>query len=280
MSMNLNIGAPTAAQLEKYDALILRLAGLGSAVVAFSGGVDSTFLLHAAHQALGDGVLAATASSATFPERELREAEAFCAENGIRQIVFPSEELSVEGFAHNPKNRCYLCKRELFGKILAIQREQGVAAVLEGSNRDDDGDYRPGLQAVAELGILSPLREGGFTKLDIRALSKHFGLPTWDKQSFACLSSRFPYGDTISVEKLSMVDRAEQLLLDMGFTQLRVRIHGNLARIELPPEQFPRFMAEETRQAVARAFKRIGFSYVTLDVQGYRTGSMNEVLAR
>lgn len=280
MSMNLNIGAPTAAQLEKYDALVRRLAGLGSAVVAFSGGVDSTFLLHAAHQALGDGVLAATASSATFPERELREAEAFCAENGIRQIVFPSEELSVEGFAHNPKNRCYLCKRELFGKILAIQREQGVAAVLEGSNRDDDGDYRPGLQAVAELGILSPLREGGFTKLDIRALSKHFGLPTWDKQSFACLSSRFPYGDTISMEKLGMVDRAEQLLLDMGFTQLRVRIHGNLARIELPPEQFPRFMAEETRQAVARAFKRIGFSYVTLDVQGYRTGSMNEVLAR
>lgn len=278
--MNLDIGAPTAAQLEKYDALVRRLAGLGSAVVAFSGGVDSTFLLHAAHRALGDGVLAATASSATFPERELREAEAFCAENGIRQIVFPSEELSVEGFAHNPKNRCYLCKRELFGKILAIQREQGVAAVLEGSNRDDDGDYRPGLQAVAELGILSPLREGGFTKLDIRALSKHFGLPTWDKQSFACLSSRFPYGDTISVEKLSMVDRAEQLLLDMGFTQLRVRIHGNLARIELPPEQFPRFMAEETRQAVARAFKRIGFSYVTLDVQGYRTGSMNEVLAR
>lgn len=280
MSMNLNIGAPTAAQLEKYDALVRRLAGLGSAVVAFSGGVDSTFLLHAAHRALGDGVLAATASSATFPERELREAEAFCAENGIRQIVFPSEELSVEGFAHNPKNRCYLCKRELFGKILAIQREQGVAAVLEGSNRDDDGDYRPGLQAVAELGILSPLREGGFTKLDIRALSKHFGLPTWDKQSFACLSSRFPYGDTISMEKLGMVDRAEQLLLDMGFTQLRVRIHGNLARIELPPEQFPRFMAEETRQAVARAFKRIGFSYVTLDVQGYRTGSMNEVLAR
>ena len=222
--------------------------------------------------------MAATASSPTFPERELREAEAFCKEGGIRQIVFPSEELSVEGFAHNPKNRCYLCKRELFGKILNIQKAQGIAAVLEGSNIDDNGDYRPGLQAVAELGILSPLRECGLTKLDIRTLSKHFGLATWDKQSFACLSSRFPYGDTINVEKLSMVDRAEQLLLDMGFTQLRVRIHGDLARIELPPDQFSQFMEEETRTRVVRTFREIGFAYTTLDVQGYRTGSMNETL--
>ena len=276
--MNLNIAAPTREQFEKYAALIERLKALGSAVVAFSGGVDSTFLLYATREALGDGVLAATASSATFPERELREAEAFCKRSGIRQIVFPSEELSVEGFVHNPKNRCYLCKRELFGKILNIQKAQGIAAVLEGSNIDDNGDYRPGLQAVAELGILSPLRECGLTKLDIRTLSKHFGLATWDKQSFACLSSRFPYGDTISVEKLSMVDRAEQQLLDMGFEQLRVRIHDNLARIELPPDQFPRFMEEETRTRVAKAFKEIGFAYTTLDVQGYRTGSMNETL--
>ena len=276
--MDLNIGAPTREQMNKYESLLEELRGLHSAVVAFSGGVDSAFLLHAAKEALGGNALAATASSATFPERELKEAEAFCHANGIRQIVFPSEELSVEGFSHNPKNRCYLCKRELFGKILNIQREEGIVAVLEGSNIDDTGDYRPGLQAVAELGILSPLRKGGFTKMDIRTLSKHFGLPTWNKQSFACLSSRFPYGDTINVEKLSMVDRAEQLLLDMGFTQLRVRIHGNLARIELPPEQFPRFMEEGTRQRVARAFKEIGFAYITLDILGYRTGSMNETL--
>ncbi|MBR1560435.1 MAG: ATP-dependent sacrificial sulfur transferase LarE [Clostridia bacterium] len=273
-----DIGAPTAAQLEKYSELLERLESFGSAVVAFSGGVDSTFLLYAAREALGDHVLAATASSATFPEREMKAAEAFCRERGIRQTVFPSEELSVEGFRHNPKNRCYLCKRELFGKILHIQREQGLAAVLEGSNADDEGDYRPGLQAVAELGIQSPLRALGFTKKDIRTLSKRFGLPTWDKQSFACLSSRFPYGDTISEAKLSMVDKAEQLLLDLGFRQVRVRIHGDLARIELTPDQFPRFMEDGMRLRVADALKQIGFSYVTLDLLGYRTGSMNEVL--
>lgn len=277
--MNSNeISAPTPEQLGKYRALVEYLKSLGSVVIAFSGGVDSTFLLHAAGEALGDRVIAATASSATFPERERKEAEAFCAQRGIRQIVFPSHELELEAYAHNPKNRCYLCKRELFGSILAIQREQGFAAVAEGSNTDDDGDYRPGLQAVRELGVVSPLRACGLSKQDIRALSRSFGLPTWDKPSFACLASRFPYGDTISVEKLSMVDRAEQLLMDLGFRQLRVRIHGNLARIELEPSQFSRFIEPRIRERVAAGFKEIGFDYTALDILGYRTGSMNETL--
>ena len=271
-------GAPTAAQLEKYENLLASLRALGSALVAFSGGVDSAFLMHAAREALGDSVVAVTAASPLFPEREQRDAEAFCRERGIRQVVFPTRELETEAFTRNPPNRCYLCKRALFGQILEIQREQGFAAVLEGSNVDDEGDYRPGMQAVKELGILSPLRACGFAKADIRALSRQFGLPTWDKPSFACLASRFPYGDAITPEKLGSVDRAEQLLLDLGFAQVRVRVHGNLARIELPPEQFPRFLQPDVREQVARAFREIGFAYATLDVQGYRTGSMNEVL--
>ena len=269
---------PTQAQLARYDALLDYFRGLGSVAVAFSGGVDSTFLLHAAHEALGDGAVAVTAKSCSFPERELNEARAFCEERGIRHFIVESEELDIEGFSHNPKNRCYLCKRELFEKIGKIAAGQGIAAVAEGSNLDDNGDYRPGLIAVAELGVKSPLRECGFTKADIRALSKQLGLPTWDKQSFACLSSRFPYGDEINREKLSMVDRAEQLLLDLGFRQLRVRIHGSLARIELEPDQIPRFMSGDIRPKVVEAFKEIGFTYVTLDLQGYRTGSMNETL--
>lgn len=269
---------PTQEQLSKYEALIAYLKDKGSVAVAFSSGVDSAFLLYAAQAALGDRAIAVTAASCSFPERELNEARDFCARRGIRQFVVESDELAIEGFSRNPKNRCYLCKRDLFQKIGTLAREQGAAFVAEGSNLDDDGDYRPGLQAVAELGVLSPLRACGFTKADIRALSKHFGLPTWDKQSFACLASRFPYGDEINREKLSMVDRAEQLLLDLGFRQLRVRIHGNLARIELLPEQFDRFMVPETRSRVAAALKEIGFAYVTLDLVGYRTGSMNETL--
>lgn len=266
------------ALLDKYGRLKDYLASLGSVAVAFSSGVDSTFLLYAAKEALGDRAIAVTASSCSFPERELNEAKEYCSRMGIRHFVIKSEELEIEGFSHNPKNRCYLCKHELFEKIGALAKEQGINEIAEGSNLDDNGDYRPGLQAVAELGVKSPLRHIGFTKQEIRELSRYLNIPTWNKQSFACLSSRFPYGDLINEKKLKMVDRGEQLLLDMGFHQLRVRIHGDVARIELLPEEFPKFMEEKTRLSVYKKFKEYGFSYVTLDVLGYRMGSMNETL--
>lgn len=266
------------ALLDKYDRLKDYLASFGSVAVAFSSGVDSTFLLYAAKEALGDHAIAVTASSCSFPERELKEAKEYCSRMGIRHFVIKSEELEIEGFSHNPKNRCYLCKHELFEKIGALAKEQGINEIAEGSNLDDNGDYRPGLQAVAELGVKSPLRHIGFTKQEIRELSQYLNIPTWNKQSFACLSSRFPYGDLINEKKLKMVDRAEQLLLDMGFHQLRVRIHGDVARIELLPDEFPKFMEEKTRLSVYKKFKEYGFSYVTLDVLGYRMGSMNETL--
>ena len=263
---------------QKMRKLSEYLAGLGSVAVAFSGGVDSTFLLQAAKDVLGDGVIALTAVSDFFPDRERREADAFCRERGIRQIICREEILKVPGVAENPANRCYLCKRALFEMFLAQAKRQGFSHVAEGSNLDDLGDYRPGLQAIAELGILSPLRECGFSKEDIRALSKEMGLPTASKPSYAYLASRFAYGEEITGEKLAMVDQAEQLLLDLGFTQMRVRIHGTLARIEVLPEDFPRLAEPALRREIAEKLKTYGFSYVTADLAGYRKGSMNEML--
>ena len=265
---------------QKYELLKEYIKSLGSVAVAFSGGVDSTFLLRTAHDVLGDKVLAVTASSCSFPERELREARKFCSENGIAHEVCESEELDIDGFRQNPVNRCYLCKHELFEKMIDIAAKKGFENVAEGSNMDDMGDYRPGLQAIAELEVKSPLRAAGLYKEEIRQLSKQLGLPTWDKPSFACLASRFVYGETINEEKLGMVDRAEQLMIDLGFRQVRVRIHDKLARIEVLPEEIERVTQPDIRKKINDGFREYGFAYVTLDLAGYRTGSMNETLEK
>ena len=263
-------------KLERLRALLRETRG---AVVAFSAGVDSTFLLKVAHEELGERVVAVTVRSHVFPKRELDEAMAFCRAEGVRHEILDIDELDIPGFAENPPDRCYLCKKTLFERLLAFAGDNGLASVLEGSNVDDDGDYRPGRRAIRELGISSPLREVGLTKNEIRALSRQMGLPTADKPSFACLASRFPYGERITAAGLERVENAEQWLLDagLGLTQLRVRSHGDMARIEVPPDAIPRLAA--SADEIAAVLKGFGFKYVALDLLGYRTGSMNETLA-
>lgn len=265
---------------EKYAKLLALFRSYGSAAVAFSGGVDSTLLLRAAHDALGDRALAVTAVSEFFPERERGEAAQFCRDSGIPYWEFRFEALAVEGVRDNPPDRCYRCKRALLETIVRIADERGLAVVAEGTNLDDRGDYRPGMRAVRELGVVSPLCEAGLSKAEIRELSRYLGLPGWDKPSFACLASRLAYGETITAEKLRRVEQAEDLLLAHGFRQLRVRVHGELARIEVPPEEIGRLAADGLRQQVCGALRDLGFRYVALDLDGYRTGSMNEALSR
>ena len=275
--------ATTVSKEEKLENLKNYLKELGSVAIAFSSGVDSTFLMKVAHDVLGEKAVAVTAVSCSFPVRELNEAKAFCERENIRQFICESEELDIDGFSKNPKNRCYLCKKELFSKILDIIHKNGIEYVAEGSNMDDNRDYRPGLQAVAELGIKSPLRHVGLYKSEIRELSKNMGLSTWSKPSFACLSSRFVYDETINREKLKMVELAEEYLMQFNLSQVRVRIHGEkesgiIARIELSPDEIEKMMKNEVRNKIYDKFKEIGFDYVSMDMFGYRMGSMNETL--
>lgn len=262
----------------KLDRLKKHLKELESVAVAYSGGVDSTFLLKIAHDVLGDNVIAVTARSSTYPEREFLEAADFVQKTEIRHIVITSEELDIAGFADNPTNRCYYCKRELLAKVIAVAQSNNIRHVVEGSNVDDLGDYRPGRQAIRELGVSSPLKEAGFGKEDIRILSKKMNLPTWDKPAFACLASRFPYGQKITGDKLHVVDQAEQFLLDLGFRQVRVRHHGNIARIEVSGAERNKFFNTDLMDRIYEKFKHLGFMYTALDLRGYRTGSMNEVI--
>lgn len=261
---------------QKLHQLKQNLKAYGHLAVAFSGGVDSAFLLKTAFDVLGSRVLAVTVQSDIFPEREGKEAKQFCERYGIRQIICSVDALKIPEFAQNPKNRCYLCKHKMMEVIKKAAKEQGMFHVAEGSIADDAGDYRPGRLAVAESGVVSPLLEAGLAKAQIRALSEQMGLPTWDKQSFACLASRFVYGEEITKEKLSMIDQAEQLLLDLGFRQVRVRMHAQMARIEVLPQDFERLLQDAVRRQVTEKFYEYGFTYVTMDLQGYRTGSMNQ----
>ncbi len=260
----------------KYENLLASLRGLGRVAVAYSAGVDSTFLLAAAREALGENAVALTAVTAAIPRREVAEAEAFCAAHGVVHRLVEVDALAVDAFRLNAPDRCYHCKKHIFSALWDAARSEGCAHLAEGSNLDDDLDYRPGHKAILELGVESPLRAAELTKAEIRALSEKLGLATAAKPSFACLASRVPYGEEITAEKLRRIDEAEQLLLARGFSQFRVRSHGDLARIEVPPSE--QQMLFDQREEVHDALRALGFSYVTMDLKGFRSGSMNEIL--
>jgi uncharacterized protein len=263
---------------QKRDELIRSLQQLESVAVAFSAGVDSTFLLAAAREALGDHVIAVTGKSVSFPEREQTEAADFCKSLGIEQIKVSVDQMAIPGFKNNPPDRCYICKKELFSAFIRAAAEKGYSYVAEGSNMDDLGDYRPGMRAIKELGVKSPLQAAGLTKAEIRLLSQEMHLPTWNKPSFACLATRIPYGDEITKEKLRMIENGEQFLFDLGFRQVRVRVHDSIARIEIEQSELKAFLDIHIFENVNQYFQALGFQYVTLDLGGYQMGSMNKSL--
>ncbi len=260
----------------KYDALKGLLKKCGSIIVAFSGGVDSTLLLKVASDELAANCLAVTVRSPVMNDCDIQDAQRFCKENDIPHKTIELNPLEIPGFAQNPADRCYICKKELFNRIAALSKQEGFAFVADGSNKDDLSDYRPGLKALQELEVLSPLQQCGFTKEDVRELSGKLELSTAQKPSFACLASRFAYGEEITAEMLEAVRRAELFLHDYGIPQLRVRVHQKLARIEVPEEYFDAIM--EKRDSIHKYFLSLGFLYVTLDLHGFQSGSMNRVL--
>jgi pyridinium-3,5-biscarboxylic acid mononucleotide sulfurtransferase len=266
--------------LEKYKNLQTYLRNLGSIVIGFSGGVDSTLLLKVAVDVLGEKALAVIGKSEIYPTREFEEARQLAGQFGARTIIIETQETDQLKFKENPPDRCYFCKTELFSKLHDIAKQEGIPWIADGSIMDDTEDFRPGMKALRELNVVSPLLESGLTKQDVRDLSKHLGLPTWNKQSFACLSSRFPYGTSISRENLVKIDAAETVMHDLGFRSYRVRFHDEkTARIEIGQADFSRILDQDCRNTIIKEFKKIGFLYITLDLQGYRTGSMNETLS-